>query len=162
VTHLGRAGEGPIELASLGVLFEESPGDPLTSAEANALVESLRVYRDANGSGVFEPATDALVTSVPTLTLTGGVATVAFVDGDANVQVAVGTPRAYFVVVELTTTASGQVPDRFRVTLLQTGASRSVVEDRTFDIPLRLACPVDVSSTVRQVVPVELTGFAVE
>jgi hypothetical protein len=119
----------------LGVLFEESPGDPLTSAEANALVESLRVYRDANGSGVFEPATDALVTSVPTLTLTGGVATVAFVDGDANVQVAVGTPRAYFVVVELTTTASGQVPNRFRVTLLQTGASRSVVEDRTVRYP---------------------------
>ena len=162
VTHLGRAGEGPLELASLGLLFEETAGDPLTSAEANALVESLRVYRDANGSGVFEPATDVQVTSVPTLTLTNGVATVAFTDGDANVQVAVGTPRTYFVVVELSLTASGQVPNQFRVTLLQTGASRSVVEDRTFDLPLRLACPADVSSIVRQVVPVELTGFAVE
>ena len=89
-------------------------------------------------------------------------ATVAFTDGDANVQVTVGTPRTYFVVVELALTASGQVPNQFRVTLLQTGASRSVVEDRTFDIPLRLACPADVSSIVRQVVPVELTGFAVE
>jgi hypothetical protein len=162
VTHLGRAGEGPIELASLGLLFEEAAGDPLTSAEGNALVESLRVYRDANGNGVFEPATDMLVTSVPTLTLTGGVATVGFADGDANVQVIVGTPRTYFVVVELTPAASGQVPNQFRVTLLQTGASRSVVEDRTFDLPLRLACPVDVSSTVRQVVPVELSGFTVE
>jgi hypothetical protein len=162
VTHLGRAGDGTIELASLGLLFEESAGDPLTSAEANALVESLRVYRDANGNGVFEPATDVLVTSVTTLTLTGGVATVAFADGDANAQVAAGTPRSYFVVAELAATASGQVPNQFRVTLLQTGALRSVVEDRTFDLPLRLACPADVSSTIRQVVPVELTGFTVE
>ena len=43
VTHLGRAGDGPLELALLGLLFEESPGDPLTTAEANALIESLRV-----------------------------------------------------------------------------------------------------------------------
>lgn len=162
VTHLGRAGDGPLELASLGLLFEEIPGDPLSSAEANALVESLRVYRDANGNGVFEPAADALVTSVPTLTLTAGVATVAFADGDTNVQVVLGAPRTYFVVAEIAAAASGQVPNQFRVTLLQTGAARSVLEDRTFDIPLRLACPADVSSTVRQVVPVELTGFTVE
>jgi FG-GAP-like repeat len=162
LTHLGRAGEGPVELASLGLLFEETAGDPLSSAEANALVESLRVYRDANGNGTFEPGTDALVTSVPMLVLTGGVATVVSTDGDANVQVAVGAPRAYFVVAEIAAAASGQVPNQFRVTLLQTGAARSVVEDRTFDLPLRLACPADVSSTVRQVVPVELSGFSIE
>jgi FG-GAP-like repeat len=162
VTHLGRAEDFPIELASLGLLFEEAPGDPLTSAEANALVESLRVYRDANGSGVFEPATDVLVTSVPTLALTAGVATVGFADGDPNLEIAFGVPRTYFVVAELTATASGQAPNQFRVTLLQTGASRSSVEDLGFDIPLRLACPADVSSSIRQVVPVELTGFAVE
>jgi hypothetical protein len=68
----------------------------------------------------------------------------------------------YFVVAELSATASGQTPNQFRVTLLQTGASASRVEDLGFDIPLRLACPADVSSTIRQVVPVELTGFAIE
>jgi hypothetical protein len=162
VTHLGRAGDGPIELASLGLRFEESPGDPLSSAEANALVESLRVYRDANGNGVFEPATDVLVTSVSTLALTNGTQSVPFTDGDANVQVAIGTPRAYFVVVELTANASTQVPNQLMVTLLETGASASVVEDRTFDIPLRLACPADVSSAIKQAVPVELIGFTIE
>ena len=162
VTHLGRAGDGPIELASLGLLFEEAPGDPLSSAEANALVESLRVYRDVNGDGIFDPATDALVTSVPTLALTAGVATVAFTDGDPGVQVGLGAPRTYFVVAELAATASGQSPNQFRVTLLQTGGARSRLEDREFDIPLRLACPADVSSTIRQVVPVELSGFSVE
>jgi hypothetical protein len=162
VTHLGRPGDGPLELASLGLRFEESPGDPLTTAEANALVESLRVYRDANGNGVFEPATDVLVTSIPTLALAGGVQVVPFADGDPNVQVVQGAPRSDFVVVELTATASSQVPNQLMVTLLQVGPSASVLEDRTFDIPLRLACPADVSSTIKQAVPVELTGFSVE
>jgi hypothetical protein len=48
------------------------------------------------------------------------------------------------------------------VTLLQVGPSASVLEDRTFDIPLRLACPADVSSAIKQAVPVELTGFSIE
>jgi hypothetical protein len=162
VTHLGRPGDGPVELASLGLRFEESPGDPLTTVEANALVESLRVYRDANGTGVFEPATDVLVTSVGTLSLTNGVQSVTFTDGDANLQVVVGTPRTYFVVVELTANASTQVPNQLMVTLLETGGPASVVEDGTFDLPLRLACPADVSSAIKQAVPVELMGFAVE
>ena len=162
VTHLGRPGDGPLELASLGLRLEESPGDPLTTAEANALVESLRIYRDANGNGVFEPATDVLVTSIGTLALTAGVQVVPFTDGEPNVQVVQGTPRVYFVVVELTATASGQAPNQLMVTLLQAGPSASVLEDRTFDIPLRLACPVDVSSTIKQAVPVELIGFTVE
>ena len=162
VTHLGRPGEGPIELASLHLRLEESPGDPLTSAEANALVESLRVYRDANGNGVFEPATDVPVAVVGGLVLTNGVQVVPFVNGAPDVQVVVGTPRTYFVVVELTANASVQVPNQLMVTLLQTGASASVLEDRTFGLPLRLACPADVSSTIKQAVPVELTGFSVE
>jgi hypothetical protein len=85
VAHLGRPGDGPLELASLGLRFEESPGDPLSTAEANALIESLRVYLDANGNGVFDPS-DVLVTSVPSLALTGGVQAVPFADADPNVQ----------------------------------------------------------------------------
>jgi hypothetical protein len=162
VTHLGRPGEGPLELASLGLRLEESPGDPLTTAEANALVESLRVYRDANGNGVFEPGTDVLVTSIGTLALTAGVQAVPFTDGDPEVQVTQDAPRAYFVVVELTANASQQEPNQLMVRLLQVGPSASVLEDRTFDIPLRLACPADVSSTIKQAVPVELIGFTVE
>ena len=162
VRHLGRGGDGPLELASLGLRFEESPGDPLTTAEANALVESLRVYRDANGNGVFEPATDVLVTTIGTLALTAGVQVVPFTDGDANVQVALGSPRDYFVVVELTANASGQVPNQLMVTLLQEGPSASRLEDATFDVPLRLACPADVSSAIKQAVPVELMRFEIE
>jgi hypothetical protein len=162
LTHLGRSGDGTAELASLALSFEETAGDPLSSAEANALVESLRVYLDLDGNGTFDPSVDRLVASVPTLVLTDGVASVVLPDGHPDLEVAVGASRSYFVVAELTATASGQVPNQFRVTLLQTGPARSAVEDRGFDLPLRLACPVDVSSTVRQVVPVGLSGFTVE
>ena len=161
-THLGRPGDHDVELASLGVLFEETDGDPLTTAEANALVESFRVYRDADGNGVFDPALDVLVTTVPTLTLASGVATVVLPDGDPNLQVALGAPRTYFLVVELTANASTQVPNQLRITHLAVGASASVAEDGSFDIPLRLACPTNVSSSIKEAFPVELLGFTIE
>jgi hypothetical protein len=161
-THLGRPGDHDVELASLGLLFEESEGDALTTAEANALVESFRVYRDGDGNGVFDPALDVLVTTVPTLTLENGIATVMLPDGDPNLQVALGSPRAYFLVVELTANASTQEPHQLRLTHLGLGALASVAEDRSFDIPLRLACPTDVSSSIKEAVPVELLGFTIE
>jgi hypothetical protein len=159
--HLGRAGDHDAELASLGLLLEESAGDPLTTAEANALIASLRIYRDANGDGVFDPG-DTLVATVSDLVLTAGVQTVAFADGDANVQLALGTPRTFFVVVELTADADQQTPHQLRVTHLGLGPSASVAEDRDFDIRLLPACAADVSSSIKQAVPVELMGFSVE
>lgn len=161
-THLGRAGDHDLELASLGLLLEEASGDPLTTAEANALVESLRVYRDANGNGVFDPSSDVLAASVPTLAVSAGVQVVPLPDASPEAQVAVGVPRSYFVVVELTAAASQQSPNQLRVTHLGLGPSASSAEDRDFDIPLRAACPADVTSSIKQAVPVELFGFTIE
>jgi hypothetical protein len=161
-THQGRAGDGALELARFGVLLEEAAGDPLTTAEANLLVESLRVYRDANGNGTFEP-TDTLVTSIPTLSLAAGVQDVPFADGDANVAVAFGTPATFFLVVELTADAATQEPNRLRTTLLQLGPSASRAEHAAYDLTLVPSCPADVASGVTvAVVPVELLGFTIE
>jgi len=66
VTHRGRAGDSDAEFARLELLFEEAPGDPLSSAEANSLIDTLAVYRDT-GSGVFEAGSDTPVGSVGTL-----------------------------------------------------------------------------------------------
>ena len=85
VTHAGRAGDGDLELTRLGLLFEEEPGDPLTTAEANAIIETVRIYRDADGNGAFDPGIDVLVTSIPTLALTAGVQVVTFADGNPEV-----------------------------------------------------------------------------
>jgi hypothetical protein len=66
-------------------------------------------------------------------------------------------------VTELTATASGQSPNQFRVTHLETKASASTAEDRSYDIRLRLACPADVASAILgPITPVELIGFSVE
>jgi hypothetical protein len=159
--HLGRPGDHDMELASLGLLLEEAPGDPLTTVEANALIQTLRVYRDANTNGVFEPS-DVLVTSVEDMVLATGVQTVAFADGDPNLEVTLAAPQVYFVVVELTANASQQSPNQLRMTHLGQGLLASAGEDRAADIRLRLACPADVSSSIKQAVPVELIGFTVE
>jgi hypothetical protein len=163
VTHHGRAGDGSLELASLGVRLESAPGVPLSSAQADALIDSLQVYLDANGSGLFEPGVDTLVTSVPTLALTAGSLSLPLPDGDAAVQVDLGTPRTFFVVALLTADASQQSPNVFRATLLGESSPASTAEDRTYDIPLAPLCPADVPSAfVGPVTPVALTGFTVE
>jgi hypothetical protein len=145
MTHRGRAGDGDEELAQLELLFEEAPGDRLTSCEANAVIESLAVYRDT-GSGVFEVGSDTLVTTLGTLSLVAGTQTVTLPDGDAGAQVVHGTPGTFFVVATLTSDANNQTPHQFRVTHVT--ESGSTAEDRVFDIPLRLEYAPDASSRI--------------
>ena len=162
-THLGRVGDGDLELARFGVRVEEGPGDPYTTAEANAVIEALRVYRDANGNGVFDLGTDVQVAIVDQLALTGGAQAIAFADGDPGVQVAPGPSRTYFVIAELTADASEHAPNNFRLVHLGVGPFAGAAEDRAHDIPLRPACPTDMpSSVVVPITPVELSGFEVE
>ena len=161
--HAGRAGDSDLELASLGLLFDQGSGVPLTTAQANALIASLRLYRDANGNGVFDPGSDTLVASLPDLALSAGVQALPLTDGDPNVQVAWGTPKTFFVVAELTADASQQSPAQFRVTHLLLGASATRAEDRSSDLPLSLQCPADVASAVvGPATPVELQRFEIE
>ncbi|MGR3318272.1 MAG: FG-GAP-like repeat-containing protein [Candidatus Anammoxibacter sp.] len=146
-THKGKSGETDIELATIELLLEEGAGDPLTTAEANALIENLFVYLDT-GSGVFEIGTDISVGTVSTFALTNGSQTVTLVDGDTNVQVTQGTPKTYFVVAELTSDASFQTPDKFRITHIT--ESSSTAEDRDNDIPLSLEFAANGTSTIMQ------------
>ncbi|MBI5095461.1 MAG: VCBS repeat-containing protein [Candidatus Hydrogenedentes bacterium] len=143
-THDGRSGDSDLELATLALLFESAPGTPLSSVEANALIDKLYVYRD-NGDGVFNGVSDTLVTTASPLSLTGGVETVSFAHLDANVQVAQGTPRVYFVVTKLTTSASLQTPNHFIVT--HTSESGSAAQDRSASIPIELQYAADVASS---------------
>jgi len=147
--HNGRSGDNDLELTSLALLFEESAGDPLSSAEANALIAELYIYLD-DGSGVFEAGNDMLVTTVSTLSLAGGVQVVPFVDGDPNVLVAQGSIETFFVVTSLTADAQNQTPNQFTVTHLTDPASGTVsqAEDVTADIPLSLAFSSNINATL--------------
>ena len=143
--HRGRSGDTDAELTTFELLFEESAGDPLTTAEANHLIENLHIYRD-DGSGSFESGTDTLVATVGTLSLVAGTQTVTFADGDPNVQLAFGAPITYFVVAELTGDAASQTPNQFRVTHVT--ESSSTAEDRDHDLLLTLEFVPDVASSI--------------
>ena len=137
--HNGRVGDTDVELATLELLFDDGT-TPLTSGQANSLIEDLHVYLD-NGSGSFEPGSDTLVTTVGTLALTSGVQAVSFPDGNANVQVLFGTPRSYFVVLDF---VAGGLVNSLRVSHLT--ESSSAGEDRDNDIPLSLEFTTNVST----------------
>ncbi|MCP4664934.1 MAG: DUF11 domain-containing protein, partial [Deltaproteobacteria bacterium] len=153
-THRGRGGDHDLELVTFELVFQKAAGDPLSSAEANAVIENLFIYRDdplGADPGNFDPA-DPLVSTIATLTVSGsGLQVVSFIDGDPNLQVAFGTPRSYFAAVELTATAAAQVPNSFRITHLT--ETTSAGEDRDFDIPLDLEYAVNTSSGIVLAVP---------
>ena len=152
-THRGRTGDTDLELVTLGLLFEESAGDPLTTTEAHDLIENLKIYVDGNANGTFEIADDSLVMTVPSLSLTAGVQIVTFNDGDPNVQIQYGTPRTYLVVTEMTADASGQLPGQFRITHRM---ESSTAEDRVHDIELTMEWAADTASSIVTASPVEV------
>lgn len=143
-THRGRVTDSDEALVALELLFEESAGDPLTDAQANAIIETLAIYLD-DGSGSFEAGSDAAVATVNTLALTAGVQTVTFADDDPNVRIAWGDPRTYFVVVTMVPDVALQADlDQFRVVHLTASTSRA--EDQAHDIALTLEYADDVVS----------------
>jgi hypothetical protein len=112
--HNGIAGDRDLELNRLDLdLFLSDCSTPLTSSEANAIIANLRVRLD-DGDDVFEmDGSDVPVADVDTLSLTGGVQTVGFADGDANVQVSAGNSKTYWISLLTTGDASSQSPAAF-------------------------------------------------
>ncbi len=139
VDHLGRPGDAALDVGSLELLFDRAartplaprPVEPLTSAEASALVDDLFVYRD-DGSGVLETGTDALVATLGTLTLTGGVQTVTLTGPDARVEAA-GSAR-FFVAAQLS-----PLPGPAREFLVQHRGSRAGLHHEGTQIALSQA-----------------------
>jgi hypothetical protein len=129
--HSGITGDHDIELAEIRLLMEESEGDPLTSSEANASIDTLYVYRDANGNMTWE-ATDTPVLTVTTLSLTAGVQTITFSDGDPLLQVGPSDQAiVLFLVVEVAPSAAFENPNTLIATL--DGDASFIVEDVVSD-----------------------------
>ena len=145
MTHNGRTGDLDEQLSTLALLFDDGLGTPLSSVEVNALITQLDIYLD-DGSGVFEISSDTLVTTIDTLSLTDGMQIVPFTNGDANVQVAYGSPKTFHVVATASAGASSQSPNQFRITHITDGATTSTGKYWDYDIPLTLAYEPDVAS----------------
>ena len=145
--HLGRSGDSPIELSTLALLIDDGV-TPLSTAQANALIDNIHVYQDT-GNGALEPASDILVTSLNTLNLSAGVQTITFNDGDPSVTFAAGVPQTYFVALDANANADAQTPNSLRVRH-HTDVSSSA-EDANADIPVSLQDSNEVSSGLMQI-----------
>ena len=142
--HRGRAGDSDVELATIELRFEDGASLPLSSAQANALIEKLELFVD-NGSGSFEPGTDTLVEQLSTLTLTNGATSIALVSGNPDAQAAFGATQRYFVVATMTGDADLQTPDSFEAFHL-TEASSTGRDANASTVPLTLEYAADAST----------------
>jgi hypothetical protein len=85
------------------LLFEATPGDPLTDSELQGAIEAVRLYRD-DGSGAFDPGVDTLAAAFIGLDPTAGV--VDFYPPETLVPQASASSAAYFLTLELRPNAS--------------------------------------------------------
>ena len=129
VGNRGVAGNDNARLESVSLLLESSPGVPLTTNQANALIDNLMIYADSNDSGAFEPEADLAVAIVPYLALDAGKLTVSIRANALSVQIAPGTSRNFFVVPQLTANAASQIPNTFRMTHFAGGVLHSTARD---------------------------------
>ena len=146
-SHRGRAGDGDLELVTFELLFEEAPGDPLSDSELGDLVSVLRIYHD-DGDGSFETdGSDVNFHSVAApFSLSSGVLSATFVDGESDVQVSFGADETYFVALDLKADASDAAVTTLRLTHLT--SSSSTAEMSSTDIPLTLEAQSDTASTI--------------
>jgi hypothetical protein len=114
-THNGVSGDESLELNRFNLTLARSDcSTALTTAEANAFIDNLRVRLD-DGDGVFSDTADALVADVADLSLTNGVQAVTFADGDSRVWVTATATisRTYWVSVRATADSSSRQPNNF-------------------------------------------------
>ena len=103
----GRPGDSVGRADTLELEFFDTDGeDVLSSAAANALFDELRVYRDEDESGTFDPTLDTLVLTLPTLSLSGGALSVALPASEPSTVVA--RPATFFVVALMAPDAGDQ------------------------------------------------------
>ena len=143
-------GVATVRLDSLGLRFEATAGTPLSAESLSALIATMEIYRDANGSGTFEPAGDALVANAAYLPVAAnGSVNFLFESADpAALQAASGTTVTYFIVVKLTGTASAATPHTLRVTHLANGPSATTARNAATSAPLTMLPTADISSSV--------------
>jgi len=129
--HKGRAGDSPIEVTTIGLLLADDGGTPLSTSDANALIETLEAVRD-DGDGIFEDGIDPVVAQVTTLQSNAGNEKLELVDGDPNATIAAEATGIFFVVIELTATASAAPVTQLQLTHLAelTSPGENAVTDR--------------------------------
>ena len=123
----GRPGD-PVGLWDTIALYFDNGNvaSPLSSGQANALIEELRIYRDNDLDGNFKASEDVLVETVDTLNLTSGELTVTLPASDPNVRIA--APATFFITAQMTADAGDQAQLTFRITHRNVSGPSTVVD----------------------------------
>jgi len=150
VTHNGITGDNDLEVGKWILLLEQANNDPLTTTEANNIIDNLYVYKD-DGDGTWESGQDTLVLTLSSLSLSEGMQEITFDDGDLYCRIAATNSATYFVAVQLTSNAHSQSPNTFQVSF--DPDADSLNEDRTEDGLLCVADSSGTTSTNLQAVP---------
>lgn len=143
-THSGRVGDSGVQLGTLDLGITNSVEAPLTSTEANNLIDRLFITLD-DGNGLADGGDTELAT-VASLTLDGNGRTAVALPANANTQLAAGESKTYFVSVDLAADASAQMPGAFKI--VHNTASTSTGSDLVAAIDLRLTALPNLASGI--------------
>ena len=149
MNHRGQTGESDIELAALELRIEDGNGTPLTDAQANGLIERLRIFRDdefAGSPGIFDGSDTELAVLETLAPDSQGLLEIPVADNAAAAAVAVDAPGRFFVVMDTTADYDQQPIAGLRIT--HSTATSSRAEDRDADLPLRLEHAADVDTGI--------------
>ena len=116
VKHNGITGDHYLEISTWYFLLEEKERDPLTTTEAQSIIQNLYIYYDSDNEGDWTDESEPLKTITNSeISLKDGVQTIYFTDGDSSVQMSPGSSKTYFFVVEMTSKAESQGIKTLRV-----------------------------------------------
>ncbi|RLC71839.1 MAG: hypothetical protein DRI81_17180, partial [Chloroflexi bacterium] len=105
VKNNGRSYDHDLEVDYLDIRLLFNSGSPMSNGVANALFQSMQIYRDADDDGVWQP-TDSPVLTVTAFSLSDGWQTLAFPSGDPLATVPAGQTVTYFIVLNVEPDAS--------------------------------------------------------
>jgi len=131
IRNNGQVGDHDLELTGLNLLFEEPGVGPLSSAQANALIERMEVYIDTNDDLIWEEGVDTLLATDTYLSLVDGELELPIPAGAAGNTVPSGDTLYFCVVLKTTDDASTHDPSRILMSFTDTSC-----KDRNRDIPL--------------------------
>jgi hypothetical protein len=126
--------------------LEESAGVPLSSLQADSLLDEVAVYGD-DGDFFFDPVTDPFLASAPAAGLDkNGVLWIVLPDNIALAHIPALGLKTFFVVLDLAQPPGPLAPKTVRVTALTDGPTVCRAEDRAHDLPLVLEWAENVST----------------
>jgi hypothetical protein len=149
VTHRGRSGDSPVEFSRLGLSFETAPGVPMTASDADALMNMVILYEDTDHSGNFDRTYDTYIDAYISMALIDGSFVLNMPDWVAMLRVDYGTPRTYFVVLDIENNLASLGISQFQITHRTdpaNGPAVSQTEDWYHDIVLDMEPAADVDS----------------